>query len=179
MGIHSEILTKIETVLQAAMIDDLVEADATRAGVVMIGPLQGNPDPLEARISVTIHENDPDHFYGLGDTTGIDKDWHDQIYDEEIGGVKTYERRFTVKARCLLESTSEGIVETREIASSIRSRLEDTLQDISFAGIVYNGERVTRGVSSIHSEMVQAGGPPSSYDFHIKVRFDVLTTTGV
>jgi len=179
MGIHSEILDKLQTSLQAAMIDDLEADDPTLAGVVIVGPLQGDPDPLTARVSVTIHENDPDHFYGLGDTTGIDTPWHDEIYDEEIGGVKTYQRRFTVKARCLLESTGENLTETRAIASSVRSRLEDTLGDISFSGVSHNGERVTRGVSGIHSEMVQAGGPPVSYDFHVKVRFDILTTTGV
>jgi len=179
MGIHSEILNRIEQALQEVMIDDILEDDQTRAGVVIIGPLQGDPDPVEARISVSIHENDPDHFYGLSATTGIDKEWFDLIYDEEIGGVKTYMRRFTVKARCLLESTGEDILDGREVTSTVRSRIEDTLQDMSFAGVSHNGERVTRGVSNIQGEMVQAGGPPASYDFHIKVRFDVLTTTGV
>ncbi len=179
MGIHSQILDKIKDALQDAMIDNLLEDDQTRAGVVIIGPLQGTPNPVEARISVSIHENDPDHFYGLASTTGIDNPWYDIVYDEEIGGVTTYRRRFTVKARCLLESTGEDNFDAREIASTVRSRLEDTLSDIRFSGIEHNGERVTRGVNALHGEMVQAGGPPASYDFHIKMRFDVLTTTGV
>ena len=50
--------------LQTALIDDIDPADNVRAGVVMAGPLQGNPIPDIARISVTVSENDPDQLLG-------------------------------------------------------------------------------------------------------------------
>ena len=42
-------------------------------------------------------------------------------------------------------------------------------------------EYVSRGVLSenIRAQVVQAGGPPDAYDFHIKIRFEVLTTEGL
>lgn len=176
-GIHDEILTKIQSELQTVLIDDLAEDDATRAGVVKLGELQGEPEEDSARISVTIHENDPDAFIS-GAFTGMSNAWNDIVYDVEVGGVVTWRRRFTVKARCLLERTREGLEETRDIASTIRSRIEQTLLDISFTGVSSPNEYVARGIVSneLTGEMRQSGGPPDSYDYFIKFRFEVLTT---
>ena len=144
----------------------------------MLGPLQGDPDPDVARISVTIHENDPDKFYGINQT--LSGDWEDEVEETECGGAITWRRRFTVKARCLLVNTQENVTTARSIASTIRKRIETTLLQMSFRDIQDDDEYVSRGVFSenIHSEMIQAGGP-EAYDFHIKIRFEVLTTRGV
>lgn len=179
-GIHDEILTKVQEELQAVLIDALAEDDPTRAGVVKLGELQGDPEEDVARISVTLHENDPDAFIS-GAYTGMSNAWNDEIYDVEVGRVVTWRRRFTVKARCLLERTREDLGEARDIASEVRSRIEDTLLDISFSGISTSNEYVARGIISdeLRGEMRQSGGPPDSYDYFIKFRFEVLTTRTV
>lgn len=177
-GIHSAILEKVQEELQEAMIDQLEPADLTRAGVVKLGPLQGDPDPDEARISVTLHENDPDKFIS-GSVTGMSSDWSDQVLFVEIGGATTWRRKFTVKCRCLLDESQEDLLTAREIASAVRQRLETTLAHINFNGLSVDTEYVSRGIISrnLHGEMLQSGGPPDSYDYFIKFRFDVLTTT--
>lgn len=179
--IHNDILIHVQAALQAALIDDIPDGDPTKAGVVMLGPLQGNPDPDQARISVTLHENDPDRFYGATGTSGITTEWDDEIAEVECGGSVTWNRRFTVKARCLYVLTGENLTDAREIAATVRGRIEKTLLNLSFAGVQSDGEFVSRGVlaTSMKGEMIQAGGPPDAYDYHIKVRFELQTTTGV
>jgi hypothetical protein len=173
-GIHHEIIKHVHAALTASLITNVDEDDAAIAGVIQYGPLQGEPmDPDEARISVTIHENDPDKFLN-GAITGLDSNWSDEVYDAEVGGATTWRRRFTIKARCLLENTQEVLL---DVASILRDRIEDTLLTLSFSGVQTSNEYVARPVvaEEMKSEMLQGGGP-EAYDYNIKVRFEVLTT---
>ncbi len=180
-GIHDVILDEVREALQAALIDEIPTDDPTRAGVVKRGPLQGDPDPDQARISVTLYENDPDRFYGATGTTALTEMWDDEIAEVECGGSITWRRRFTVKARCLLVNTQEDETAARTVASTIRSRIEKTLMRITLKNVTEDGEFVSKSIfnDAIKGEMVQAGGPPDAYDYHIKVRFQVETTIGV
>jgi hypothetical protein len=172
--IHDAILTHIESALQAALIDDLAVNDPTRAGVVMKGPLQGNPDPDQARIAVTLHENDPEPVYDQENTT-ISGEWTDEVAEIECGGSAIWNRRFTVMVRCLL--IGDDLTTARQTVSKVRQRIELTLLKLSFAGVSSLGEYVSRGVlaTSLKGETIQAGGP-GNYDFYIKIRFEVQTT---
>ena len=58
------ILEHLRSALQANLIDSMSAGDDTRAGFVKIGPYQGDPTPEEGRITVSIHENDPDGISG-------------------------------------------------------------------------------------------------------------------
>ena len=172
-GIVNEILDHVQTQLELNLITTPGDEDTAQAGVVKIGPLQGDPDPDRARISIEIHHNDPEN---------IDGTWRDKVEIVEIGGVVTWARRFTVKIRCLLEKTREDLTEARSIASNVRDRAELTLLKELFTGVKTDDEYVSRGpmATSLKSDMIQGGGPPNSYDFHIKIYFDVYTTrTGV
>jgi hypothetical protein len=178
-GIHDAILDKLQSELQVALIDSLAVDDPARAGVIMQGPLQGNPDPDEARISVTLFENDPDQLAGGGLGSNGER-WDDRIVESEVGGLLTWARRFTIKARCLLANTQEDLTAARHIASTLRSRIEKTLLTMRFSDVrADDGEYVSFGVDpeNIHGSTVQSGGPPDAYDFHIKIRFEVFTTT--
>jgi hypothetical protein len=181
MSIHDTILGKMRDYLQDVMMDNLPNDDPTKAGVIMLGPLQGNPEPDAARISITLHENDPDGFYGKGGISTLSSQWEDEINEVECGGSVTWKRRFTVKARCLLVNTGEDLTDAREIASKVRSRLELAVLRAPLDGLSKDGEFVSRAIvyESLQGEMVQAGGPPNTYDYHIKVRFEVETTIGV
>jgi hypothetical protein len=193
--INELIVEHVVEALQKALIDDIPDADPdavppiledpAKAGVVITGPLQGNPDPDQARISVTAHENDPDNFYP-GQITQITGDWSDEIAEVECGGQyggAMWNRRFTVKARCLTVNTKEDLASARQIASKVKSRIERCLLAIDWAGVVDKDksgnviEYVSRPVASntMRSEALQGGGPPDSYDYFIKVRFDVQT----
>ena len=178
-GIHDVILNHVKTRLIATMITAI--SDSTKVGEVKLGDLQGEPDPDTARISITLHENDPDSFIS-GSLTSLGGGWTDEVDLIEIGngrGLTTWKRRFTAKARCLFESTKENLATARAIASTVRNRLELNLAAISFSGIVAtDGEYVSRGIisSELKGEMFQSGGPPDSYDYFIKFRFEVLTT---
>lgn len=175
--IHDAIMNRVRDYLEHALISAVPVDDPARAGVIKLGDLNGEPDPDVARISITIHENDPDSFVP-GAVTGIEGDWSDEILEVEIGGAVTWVRRFTIKARCLLESTKEDLVNARKAASTVRTRIEHALPRVSFDGILEDGEYVSRGIisSELVGEMIQVGGPPDSYDFLIKIRFDVWTT---
>ncbi len=175
--IHSLILDEVQAALQSALIDDVPPDDPARAGIVQQGPLQGDPEPDQARIAVTVFENDPDGFYGANGATTLTTGWEDEVFDVECGGSITWKRRFTVKARCLLVNTQEDLPNTRQIASTVRERIETALLNFSGRGLRSGNEYVARGVfaDSLKAEMVQAGGP-GSYDYHIKVRFELLTT---
>lgn len=181
MSIHDAIILALTTSLKTALQDIIPTDDTSRAGAVISGPLQGNPDPDQARISVTIFENDPDAFYGAAAQSGMSGSWEDTVFEIECGGSITWNRRFTVKARCLLVNTQENLLESRAIASKVRSRIEQTLLSFKGTGISEDGEVVSRGIfgDNVRGEMVQAGGPPDAYDYHIKVRFELQTTTGV
>jgi hypothetical protein len=176
--IHEVIIQHTVNLLTQRLITDIAEDDPARAGVVKKGELQGDPDPDAARISVTIHENDPDSIIG-GGISSISDSWEDEIVETEVGGGATWSRRFTVKARCLFDRTGEALQPAREIAATLRHRIEKTLLGDPYSALVSDGEYVSRGPVSedFHAEMVQSGGPPDSYDYHIKVRFDVWTST--
>lgn len=181
MSIHDEILARLETRLRDLMIDDLTLDDDTRAGVVIQGPTQGEPEPDTARISITLHENDPDGFYGKAGASTLSSGWEDEIVEVECGGSVTWRRRFTVKAFCLFIDTGEDLPTARRIASTVRSRLEQAVLQTSFEGVYSGDEFVSKGpiAEGVQAEMVQAGGPPDSYGYHIKVRFEIETTIGV
>ena len=173
-AIHDAVLGVVEIALNKALITDIADDDDAKVGIVKQGPLQGDPDPDVARISVELYENDPDQLAnGRGAGT-----WNDVVGMIEIGGCVTWRRRFTVKARCLLETTQEDLANARRIASTVRSRVEKALLKTDFGScIADDGEFVTRGVTSeyIIGQMMQSGGPPDAYDIQIKVRFEVLT----
>jgi hypothetical protein len=82
-----------------------------------------------------------------------------------------------VKARALLVNTGEALASAGEIAQTVKSRIEKVLLQIDWGGVRSDSEFLSRPAvaTSMKSEAVQSGGP-GSYDFHIKVRFDVQTT---
>ena len=176
-GIHSLILNKVRDELEAALITAIPADDPTRAGVVKIGPLQGDPDPDAARISVELYYNDPDQTITGSGMGSAPEAWDDQVDEIECGAAVTWKRRFTIKARCLLESTGEDLAASHQIAAEVRSRIERALLLMKW-NVSTTDEYVSRGVlsESIRGQVVQAGGPPDAYDFHIKIRFEVLTT---
>jgi hypothetical protein len=175
-GMHALILEHVRDGLKAALIDNIADDDKAKAGIVTIGELQGDPTPDDARISVTLHENDPEVALS-GVVSGLKGEWIDEVDEVECGGASTWVRRFSVKARCLLVNTAENLDEARAIASTVRERIEDTLTTMPFTGIANASEYVSRGILSeeFSGEMLQAGGP-EAYDYHIKVRFSLLTT---
>lgn len=183
-GIHAAILTRLQTHLEAHLNDGLQPGDPAWVRLVKSGPLQGDPDPDEARIFITLFENDPDAFI-QGAVTQLQGPWADSIEEAEIGTVEdhpvqTWNRRFVVKARLLLESTRENESEARTLASAVRTRIEHLLPQASFSGINVDGEYVSMRIvaAEMHGEMLEAGGPPDSYDFLLKIRFTLRTTTG-
>lgn len=187
-GIHKEILTYVEGALEDALLSDISwvdpnnqpQAGDTRAGLVQVGPLQDDPAVDEARIVVTLHENDPHEFHAEA-LTGITTGWNDEVYDVEVGNITTWRRRFTIRGRVLLENTGETVDQARQIVSTLRHRIERCLLGLTFTGVSVDGEYVSMPVlpKSMAGEIYQSGGP-GAYDFHVKVRFEVLTTiTGV
>ncbi len=176
--IHAALINYIRERLEQSLRMDIPAGDPARGGVIKLGPLQGDPDPDVARISVEVYYNDPDQMLRGSGMGAAPEAWDDQVEEVEVGGCVTWKRRFTVKARCLLEQSREALGDAHTIASTVRGRLEKALLFMDFSGIGTEDEYVARGITSeaLRGEMIQAGGPPDSYDFHIKVRFDVLTT---
>jgi hypothetical protein len=179
-GIHDPILTRIENSLTDALITIIPIDDPARVGAIKVGPLQGEPDPDVARISIELYYNDPDQAIqgsGIGQSPEA---WDDTVEEIECGTSITWRRRFTAKVRCLLESTQEDLAATRTIVSTVRSRLERALLRTKFGDLSTEDEYVSRGILSenIRTIVAQSGGP-GAYDYHIKLRFEVLTTENV
>jgi len=173
-GIHDAVMIRTQAMLQAALIDDIDEDDPARAGVVRIGPLQGEPEPDTARISVCIYENDPEDMEG--------GEWLDRISEVECGGAATFQRRFTIISRGLFVNTKENLTNARAYMSTLKERIEIAILKEQYIGIVAGNEYVARGplAMGITSVLRQGGGPPDSYDIFLKIRFEILTTrTGV
>jgi len=173
-GIHDAVMNRTQAMLQKALITDIGEDDPALAGVVKVGPLQGEPEPDDARISICIYENDPDDLEGA--------EWQDRVTEVECGGVVTFERRFTIKGRMLLVDTGEELTVARSIASTVKERIEIALLKEQYVGIASGNEYVARGplADAIVSNLRQGGGPPDAFDISFKIRFDILTTrTGV
>lgn len=178
-GIHQVIMDRIQYELNRDLIETIPLGDTARCGIVICGPLQGDPDPDVARISITIFENDPD--ISLGGGMGAAKIWDDEPIAMEIGSghaITTWSRKFVVKARLLLEGTHEDLDAARQITSIVRSRIEKSLAAIDFTGVETSDEYASTGIVSYmrRGETLQSGGPPDAYDFHIKFKFDVWTT---
>lgn len=179
-SIHNAVLNHIKSAIETYLLNVLPEGHPLKPGVVKLGPLQGSPiDPDEARIVITLHENDPDEK----DTfEWCDKPAPDEYGGIEIGGGVTWLRRFTLKGDFLFELTREDLDASRRIAGAIKNRLEDILLGMSFSGVSVMDEYVSRGIAGfgVQSTMRQGGGPPDAYQFKLKIRFEVLTTrTGV
>lgn len=180
-GIHDAVLQHVQACLLKTLLTDVPVGDPTRAGLVKIGPHQGDPSPDEARIVVTLYSNDPDGILS-GAVSGMKESWEDAVEETEIGGAITHVRRFTVKGSLLFVDTAEVESVARSIASTVRERIETALLNLSFCGVVSGSEYVARGcfAEDMQGEMLQAGGPPDAFQYTIKVRFSVLTTrTGV
>jgi len=172
-AIHQELMDRLELVLTMALQTNINEDDPTYCKVVKQGPLYDEPlDPEEARIWFEIYENDPDN----------EDRWHDRLVMLETSCVVTMARRFTIKGRLLLEGTREELVPARTIASVVKGRAETAILSEKWTGVTADdGEYVSRGVLSraFKSYLRQGGGPPDSYDFRIKIQFEVWTTKGV
>jgi hypothetical protein len=169
------VLDYIEDQLVEELITNIPDVDVAKAGDVRQGHLQDDPDVL--RISIQVFENDPDEFFE-GDLTSMKDPWRDEIDEVECGGSVWWNRRFTIKARCLLANTQENLATSRQIAHTVKARIERTLLSLTFTGIKTSDEQVVRGVAalSMKSEVIQGGGPPDAYDFLLKVRFDIQST---
>lgn len=176
--IHKAAMDYVKARLERDLVSNVGNTDDAIPGAVKIGPLQGDPDPDTARISIEIYPNDPDQEIKGSGISVTREPWEDTIYEVEIGGGITWKRRFTVKVRVLLEETREGLDSANRIASTIRSRVEKSIMQMRFLGVSDGDEIVTMGpfAETLKGEMVQAGGPPDAYDFFIKVRFEILTT---
>jgi hypothetical protein len=172
-AIHQTVLDHIQHIMTVALISSVDPDDPTYCRVVKQGPLFDDPyDPDQARIFFEIYENDPEDF----------EQWQDRIVMVESSSVITMARRFTVKGRMLLEDTREPLLEARRIASIVKGRAETALLADDWTNIVADdGEYVSRGVLSraFRSALKQSGGPPDSYDFKVKIQFEVWTTKGV
>ena len=175
-SIHNAVLTHVKAQIEQNLFDVLPEGHPLKPGVVKLGPLQGDPyDPDEARIAISLYENDPDEK----DTF----EWCDKPATEEYGGIEigggvTWLRRFTLKAQFLFELTQEDLDTSRRIAGATKNRLEDILLSVSFSSVAVSNEYVSRGIAGfgIQSTMRQGGGPPDAYQFKLKIRFEVLTS---
>jgi len=168
-GIHDAVMAKHLDLLTDALITNVEPDDDAIAGAIVLGSLQGDPmDPDEARISVEIHENDPDV---------TDHSWDDDVFEVEIGGTITWTRRFSIRARCLFETSRETLSEARVIVSTLADRIEVTLLK-SLVSASSGNEYVSRGpqAEDMAINVIQGGGPPDSYDFLLKIRFSCLTT---
>jgi hypothetical protein len=174
--IHDVIKNRIQSILQTALIDNIDPTDKAIPGLIIQGPLQGQMDPDTARIYVNIFENDPDGVIGDG-LNASTKVYNDTIEEVELGGAITWRRYFTIRARCLLVDSAESLSEASQIASRLRSRMEKALIRGSYGDLSSEGEYVSRGPlnSEIDGETFQSGGP-ESYDFHITIHIQLLTT---
>jgi len=158
-----DILNYFVAQLQATCIDPFPDSDPSKAGVVKLGPLQGEPEPDVARISIEVHQNDPDDL----------ERWLDEVVEVEIPNAAIWSRKFTIKYQLLLDSTSEALIPALTLGSIIKERIERTIFKAKYAGVpdVVRGAIATKSVS----QLIHGGGPPDIYNITGRFQFDVLT----
>ena len=118
--------SKIIELLQAALVDDVDDADDSKVGIVTLGKYLDNP--ARKRIVVEVYENDPD---------GTDWDHHVETSSNNenrrtlggtIGGQRNHwYRRFVFKINVLMRGANQA--ESDTLKGAVMSRIERVLLD--------------------------------------------------
>lgn len=167
MSIIDAIMTHLQSHLEYELIDNIDLSDASRAGVVKVGPLQGDPDVDVARISAELYYNDP----------ADEDDLHDEIIEWEMPRTAIWARWFTVLWRCLLVDSGEGLMEAKTVATTFEQRLIHALGTVSWTGVEgQNYEQIIGCPLEYIRATKSQGGGPNEYDWQGKIQFSVLTS---
>ena len=187
MSVHNAILTYLEAQLTDALIT-VPTAALAKAKPIRRSPASSRWDLFRATqiqirpVSASrLHENDPDAITGASGYLQCRA--RGKTRSPRSNAVVPKHGTGASRSRPAVCWSTPARTKTppEQIASTVRHRIEKTIQNLSFAGVEDDGEYVSRGAvsTSTKGEMIQSGGPPDAFDYFIKIRFEVQTTTGV
>lgn len=173
--ITSQIVERIRESLSPVLWDNIDPTDPTRC-VVKIGRFQEDPSPVVNYIAIQMGDlEDPNYLDGI---SSLRKDEHQigwNVPSREIGGTEMWWRRGTIRIGCFFIVKNYDETTARQSAGVIMGRVEGTLPRVSVANLrdPYGEHAIKLFVEG--NTFFQSGGPPSSYIWRGKVRYQVLT----
>lgn len=172
------IIGKVVDDLKTSMIDNEEDEDI-HPGLIRGGLLQENP--LQYRIVVLVHHNDPDD-------AGTNPYWSDipahkdevsgwQMPAAEIGGGQYLSRRFSVDIKIYFVRSRENRDLARNYATRVIENAEMGIANASCSswGIVSKSGEIPLQTRIYKTISAEGGGPPSSHIWSAKILFTVLT----
>lgn len=177
-SIIEQIVEKVVDDLKVSMIEEEEDEDI-HPGLIRGGLLQENP--LQYRIVVLVHHNDPDDV-------GTNPYWSDipaaedtvsgwKVPSAEIGGGEFISRRFSIDIKVYFVRSKENRAQARSAATRVIENAENAVRNAkctSWNIVSKSGEsplqaKVFKTISN------EGGGPPSSHIWSAKILFTVLT----
>ncbi len=175
----------ISDLLVDLAVADLQEACAGLTGDEAISIIRaGNfqQSPVDAKHYLTVHVGDPedasawqDAFYGARGQGGTDFSFI-QAPAATIGGGMTWWRRFTVIGGLFGVKTKLTRPEGQRVANLTRGRIERAIQlSARLRGVTDSLGETALLPLVVSSYAGEGGGPPNSFIWRLKVRYQVLT----
>lgn len=172
------IVDGLVTDLTAGLVDAIdLESDEI-VGVVRGGQLQENP--VKARLYVLVHVNDPDDPTWEDQTVAsrqqnLDREFID-IPAFEVGGGGMWWRKGIVEFGLFATKSKETRDQARQVANMVKGRIEKIIQlSTSAVGITDSLGEFAVKIMAVASRLEEGGGPPRSFIWRGRVRYQVLT----
>jgi len=142
---------------------------------VKVGRYYQDPQKALFRASV-IHGDLEDSEYpdGIFKRTTMRRSIAMDFIDREIGGGETWLRRGTVRYELFFLGIKRDEEETREIAYTMANNIFEAVRGMSIHTVKADNEHA-HNIFVVVANMLQTGGPPSSWIFRGKMYWEVQT----
>lgn len=157
-------------------IDNVPTRDPSRVSVIKAGRYQESPNSANLRLSVQGGDlDDPELMDSIFDPEVHKNMMAFTIDSREIGGTQMWVRRGVVRFELFLITEQLDFHHSRDIAYTILGRVQQNIESINVSDLYDDyGEHAVK-LFSTQNSFFQSGGPPSSYLYRGKVRWDCLT----
>ena len=157
-------------------IADIPPRDPSRVTAVKAGRFQESPNESNLRLSVQGGDLDnPDLMDSIFDPEVHKNMMAFAIAAREIGGTQMWVRRGVVRLELFLIVEQKDFHHSRDVAYTILGRVQGNIEKIVVSDLYDNyGEHGVK-LFSTQNSFFQSGGPPASYLYRGKVRWECLT----
>jgi len=170
------ILRKMQTDLEASLLDGVPEDDPSRALHVAIGRFRDNPLNLNIHVSVAGGNTiDPDHIDGRIDNDQLDDIKVRNLPVGEIGGGTHWWRRGCVDFGCYFVKTPMDYDESMMYAYEFYGRLLYVLEKLQISGLVDQYGESSMGFPYLETSSFYETGGKKKHIWRGKVFWRILT----
>lgn len=150
--------------------------DPCRVDEVKIGRYQQNPSAARLRVAVEAGDlDDMTHMDGILPRVSRNTPIAFEMHARELGGTQFWYRRGIVQVEMFFTNLGLSEETARDRAYIIMGRVECQIEQIDLTGLVDSNGEFAHEIFMTASQMIQSGGPPSSWVFRGKCYWDCLT----